>query len=107
MTTLDSITSSDEGFLRAVKIALKDIVRPWEVLCGFTDIGGALVPDVYAKSPEDFDRHISSYMDADTPVINKKTGDILYKPWDDDDLTDAMKKGKYIKVQNKPKYVQE
>ena len=97
--------TSDKEYLRAVKTALREIVRPWEVLCGLTDIGGAYIPDIYAKTPEDYESHIGDYMDADVPVINKN-GEVKHLPWDDPEIDDALKKGKYIRLLDKPKYVQ-
>jgi len=102
-----TISTDNEDVLRAVQSALKNIVHPWEMLCGLTDIGNAYVPDIYCKREEDFDEHIDMYMDAPTPVINKESGDVVYKQWDDNELDDAIKNGQYIKIQNKPKYAAE
>lgn len=96
--------TSDNEYLRAVKVALKRIVKPWEILCGLTDIGSAYVPDIYAKTPEAYEEHIDSYMDAPTPVINKKTGEVREVDWNDPDLDQGMKSGRYIELQKKPAY---
>lgn len=99
-------TTDDKSFLEAVKVALKEIVRPWEVLCGLTDIGTAYVPDIYAKTEKDYNDHIGDYMDAQTPIILKNTGEVVYREWDDGDVNDAIRDGTYHKVQNVPQYAQ-
>jgi len=100
-------STRDKDVLKAVKVALGKIVRPWEVLCGLTDAGTVYVPDIYCKTPEAFQRHISDYMDAPTKAINKKTGEVVEVPWDDEELNEAIDRGKYIELQKKPKYTQE
>ena len=97
-------STDDKSFLEAVKVALKEIVRPWEVLCGLTDIGTAYVPDIYAKTEKDYNDHIGDYMDAPTPIILKETGEVEYRDWDDPDVYSGIETGKYYKVQNKPQY---
>jgi len=100
-----AITSMDDKeTLRSVKIALKNIVRPWEILCGLIDVGPAFIPDVYAKTPKDYEDHLGDYMDRPTPVINKKTGEVKFMDWDDDDLNESINTGKYIRIQNIPEY---
>lgn len=104
-------TTNDKEVMNAVKTALKEIVRPWEILCGLTDIGNAYVPDIYCKSLEDYTKHEGDYMDADTPLIDKSSGEAFYKMWNDENVNEAIRealeKGNYIKIQNKPKYAQE
>lgn len=98
-------TSTDnKDVIRCVKTALKEVVKPWEVLCGLTDIGAAYVPVIYAKSPKDYEDHLGDYMDAPVPVINKETGDVNYMDWDDGDLSEGIESGQYIKIQDVPKY---
>ena len=105
MTT--SISPRNTDVLRAAKVALDEIIRPWEMLCGFTDIGFGYVPDIYCKNPEDFDKHLSDYMDANTQVIMKDTGKIEEFPWDQKDINEAIENGEYIEIQKKPKYARE
>lgn len=100
-------TSSNVDVMEAVKTALKEIVKPWEMLCGFTDIGIGYIPDIYAKTEEEANEHMDQYMDAPTLMIDKDSGEIIEYPWDDENMNDAIRTGKYIKIQEKPKYARE
>lgn len=97
----------EPDILNAVKVALKELVHPWEMLCGLIEFGNFLHPVIECKEKDGFNEHIDMYMNAPTPLIERDTGEIVYVPWYEDQINDDIQNGKYIKIQDKPKYLQE
>ncbi len=101
------VSGNEISLEQAELICKRKLLHPCEILCGFTDIGNAYVPDIYCEKAEDFDKHLDLYMDADTEMISKDTGELLYAPWNDEEVNDRIMKGRYYPIREKPDYAKE